>query len=117
MLNVTKMVHFNEAYVVSNNASVAKNTATQFQMRDKHWKYAIIGTTATDGNITFNAGDSALAGGDLVIPVKAGTFAITVEDALVKTQAPTIIDGESLLDVVTFKSDVDLTNVMIVKLP
>lgn len=117
MLNVTKMTHFNQAYAVEVNASVTAETAYQFQMRDKHWKYTLIGTCANDANITFNAGDSALAGGDLVIPVKAGTFAITVEDALVKTQAPTVIEGESLLDVVTFKSDVALTNVMIVKLP
>ncbi len=116
MLSQTRMTQFNEAYPVT-SVSVEKNTATQFQMKDKHWKYVLQGTCEADGNITFTAGSSALAGGDLVIPIKTGSFAISVEDALVKNQNPVTIDGKSYLDVVTFSSDVDLTNVIIVKLP
>lgn len=117
MLKQVRMTQFNEAYPVEVNASVAKDTVHQFQMRDKHWKYVLVGTCAADGNITFTAGTSALAGGDLVIPIKTGTFAITVEDALVKNQNPVEISGTSYLDIVTFTSSVALTNVMIIKLP
>lgn len=117
MLTQTKMNRFNESFVVTPTASVAADTETQFLMKDKHWKYVLIGTCASNGQLTFSQGDSAFAGGDLVIPIKTGTFAITVEDGLVKTTAPVTISSETYTDVVTFKSSVALTNVMVIKLP
>ena len=117
MLKQVRMTQFNEAYSVEVNASVDKDTVQQFQMRDKHWKYVLVGTCVADGNITFTAGSSALACGDLVRNIKTGTFAISVEDALVKNQNPVKIGDTSYLDVVSFTSSVALTNVMIIKLP
>lgn len=116
MLAQVKMNEFNKAFATT-PVAVSANTATHFQMKDKHWKYLIMGKCATAGNITFTAGDSALAGGDLVIPIASGSFAITIEDALVKSMNPVTIGGVSYLDVVTFTSSVALTEVVIVKLP
>lgn len=116
LIKQTKMVNFNEAYAITAN-SVTASTEYAFQIRDKHWKYVLVGTCADNGNITFKAGDSPLAGGNVVIPVTKGTFAITLEDALVKINAPYTVGDAKLLDVVLFSSSVALTNVMIIKLP
>jgi hypothetical protein len=116
LINQTKMVHFNEAYAVT-HTNVSASTEYALQIRDKHWKYVLVGTCAEAGNITFKAGDSPLAGGDVVVPVAKGTFAITLEDALVKINAPHTVGDAKLLDVVLFSSSIALTNVMIIKLP
>lgn len=118
LIQATRMTHFNEAFAVT-PASVSASTEYAFQIKDKHWKYVLIGTCSGAGNITFKAGDSPLADGNVVVPVKTGSFAITLEDALVKINAPYDVDSSNkgLLDVVLFSSSVALTNVMIVKLP
>ena len=119
LIKETRMTRFNESFVVTPTASVTASTDYAFQIKDKHWKYVIIGTCAEAGNITFKAGDSPLACANVVVPVAKGSFAISLEDALVKINAPYDVDSNNkgLLDVVLFSSSVALTNVMIVKLP
>lgn len=127
LVKQARMTEFNEAFKIETN-SITANTEYAYQSKDKHWKHVLIGTCSADGNITFKAGDSVLADGDVVVPVKSGTFAITIEDALAKVNRPyeviTVVASEGvtqktdkLMDVVRFKSSVALTNVMIVKLP
>jgi hypothetical protein len=119
LIKNTYMTKFNEAVKAEVEGTVSASTDYAFQIKDKHWKYAIVATASNAGNITFKAGDSPLAGGDLIVPVKVGTNVIAVEDALVKINKPYDVDSSNkgLLDVVLFSSDVALTNVMIIKLP
>lgn len=121
LIKNTYLTKFNEATLAEVQASVATDTEYAFQVKDKHWKYAIIATCSVEagGNITFKAGDSPLAGGNLIVPVHKGTNVIAIEDALVKINRPYDVDSSNkgLLDVVLFSSDVALTNVMVVKLP
>lgn len=124
LIQNTYLRKFNEAELATVQASVSAHSTESpaeyaFQVKDKHWKYAIIATSATAGNITFKAGDSPLAGGDLVVPVKVGTNVIAIEDALVKINKPYDVNASNkgLLDVVLFTSSVALTNVMVIKLP
>lgn len=119
LIQNTYLRKFNEAELATVQASVTAKADYAFQVKDKHWKYAIIATAETTGNITFKAGDSPLAGGDLIVPIKVGTNVIAIEDALVKINKPYDVDASNkgLLDVVLFSSDVALKNVMVVKLP
>ena len=118
LINNTYLRTFNES-VLATPVSVDASSEYAFQIKDKHWKYALVATASTAGNITFKAGDSPLAGGDLIVPVKVGTNVIAVEDALIKINKPYTVDdnNKGILDVVLFTSDVALTNVMIIKLP